>query len=275
MENQAWYVIRDSVWNSPGTFPGYIALRISSPYEDQVDEGTIANNIFSLPSQAFAGIYWTSGGGTRIVNNKILTADINAIGIYMDHAASPDGSADIFITNNSLEGGGKYGVYLESAHGSAVNNFTINDNQFGGFAYAQIQTNSSLIGNVSIVGNQFLAPPPQPYVAIALAAVSGAHVADNLFDRASTTGDIVALYVGGGATDVTIGQNAYRSITVPLMGFSSTTSVKGLTDSTFAHLPAATNGSMLYCSDCIVATTCATGGTGAFAKRLNGAWVCN
>ena len=45
---------------------------------------------------------------------------------------------------------------------------------------------------------------------------------------------------------------------------------------TFAALPAGTNnGSMIYCSNCTIAATCATGGTGAFAKRINSAWVCN
>lgn len=42
-----------------------------------------------------------------------------------------------------------------------------------------------------------------------------------------------------------------------------------------ASLGAATNGSMIYCSDCTIANPCAGGGTGAIAKRLNGVWVCN
>jgi hypothetical protein len=43
----------------------------------------------------------------------------------------------------------------------------------------------------------------------------------------------------------------------------------------FASLPAATNGTFLYCSDCTIASPCASGGTGALAKRLNSTWVCN
>lgn len=35
------------------------------------------------------------------------------------------------------------------------------------------------------------------------------------------------------------------------------------------------NGTILYCTDCTIANPCAGGGTGALAKRLNGAWVCN
>ena len=42
-----------------------------------------------------------------------------------------------------------------------------------------------------------------------------------------------------------------------------------------ADLGAATDGSIIYCSDCTIASPCAVGGTGALAKRLNGVWVCN
>jgi hypothetical protein len=44
---------------------------------------------------------------------------------------------------------------------------------------------------------------------------------------------------------------------------------------TQANLGTPTNGSVVYCSDCTIANPCAGGGTGALAKRLNGAWVCN
>lgn len=43
----------------------------------------------------------------------------------------------------------------------------------------------------------------------------------------------------------------------------------------FSDLGAATNGSMIYCSDCTIASPCNSGGSGALAKRLNGSWVCN
>jgi hypothetical protein len=57
--------------------------------------------------------------------------------------------------------------------------------------------------------------------------------------------------------------------------------------SLFSQLGGQTNGTFTYCSDCKVITpascsaanpsacVCAGGGTGAFAKRLNGAWFCN
>lgn len=44
---------------------------------------------------------------------------------------------------------------------------------------------------------------------------------------------------------------------------------------TFANLGTPSNGAFIYCSDCTIANPCAGSGTGAFAKRLNGVWVCN
>jgi len=44
---------------------------------------------------------------------------------------------------------------------------------------------------------------------------------------------------------------------------------------TFATLGTPANGTLAFCPDCTIANPCAGGGTGAFAKRLNGIWVCN
>lgn len=48
-----------------------------------------------------------------------------------------------------------------------------------------------------------------------------------------------------------------------------------LTASLFAALGTPANGTIVYCSDCTIASPCAGSGTGALAKRLNGIWVCN
>lgn len=48
-----------------------------------------------------------------------------------------------------------------------------------------------------------------------------------------------------------------------------------LGQSFYASLGSASNGTMIYCSDCKIASSCANNGTGAIAKMLNGSWVCN
>jgi hypothetical protein len=57
------------------------------------------------------------------------------------------------------------------------------------------------------------------------------------------------------------------------------TAINQITEGTpgtyFTSLDASTpNGTVYYCPDCAVGATCAGAGTGAIAKRLNGAWVC-
>lgn len=64
----------------------------------------------------------------------------------------------------------------------------------------------------------------------------------------------------------------------------STMTTSGIT---FASLGTSPNGTLRYCSDCVVTTpaicttnalascVCAGSGTGAFAKRVNGTWYCD
>jgi len=49
----------------------------------------------------------------------------------------------------------------------------------------------------------------------------------------------------------------------------------GWTAVLFTNLGTPASGTFCYCSDCTIANPCASGGTGALAKRLNGVWVCN
>lgn len=53
------------------------------------------------------------------------------------------------------------------------------------------------------------------------------------------------------------------------------TSQLALGQTTFANLGTPSNGIIVYCSDCTMASPCGSGGTGALAKRLGGQWVCN
>lgn len=47
------------------------------------------------------------------------------------------------------------------------------------------------------------------------------------------------------------------------------------TATALANLGTPPNGTMTYCSDCMITNPCVGGGTGALAKRLNNVWVCN
>lgn len=85
--------------------------------------------------------------------------------------------------------------------------------------------------------------------------------------NAADSADVALINLGG--TDVVrIGAAAATSI-------SFQTALTTFTATTFAALATPANGSFMYCSDCTIANPCAGSGTGAFAKRLNGVWVCN
>lgn len=47
------------------------------------------------------------------------------------------------------------------------------------------------------------------------------------------------------------------------------------TGTVHANLGDAPNGTLTYCPDCMITSPCSGGGTGALAKRLNNAWICN
>ena len=57
--------------------------------------------------------------------------------------------------------------------------------------------------------------------------------------------------------------------------FGTDNSIRFVNGTLFGALGAPANGRITYCPDCAIANPCAGGGTGALAKRLNGAWVCN
>ena len=56
----------------------------------------------------------------------------------------------------------------------------------------------------------------------------------------------------------------------------ATGGTKPSSDRAFSQLGASQNGYMIYCSDCTVnSVPCSASGSGAIAKRLNGAWRCD
>jgi len=67
--------------------------------------------------------------------------------------------------------------------------------------------------------------------------------------------------IGAAGADVTLGVASANVMTLSAVAFAS--------------LGTPSNGAFAYCSDCTIANPCASGGTGALAKRLNSVWVCN
>ncbi|MGH7184493.1 MAG: hypothetical protein ACREJN_21315 [Nitrospiraceae bacterium] len=88
----------------------------------------------------------------------------------------------------------------------------------------------------------------------------------------------VVLSGGGLPTSFTLsGVSLFDSTAITTINVSGAISAGyvTLTGVLFSALGTPANGTMKYCSDCVVASTCAGSGDGAIAKRLNGAWTCN
>lgn len=98
---------------------------------------------------------------------------------------------------------------------------------------------------------------------------NGTTLTTGLVYRVRNNGTVRLSISGGGATTV----NGTLQVNSTLSTAASALIVSGGT--TFSALGTPGNGSLIYCSDCTIAATCAGSGTGAFAKRLNGVWVCN
>jgi hypothetical protein len=144
--------------------------------------------------------------------------------------------------------------------------------QFDGSGNPFIGTNASVI---NIGGVQYIPatggynpPPGTPYI-LQLTASAFANgpsltlAAANGGPPGSRNGGNVIISAGLGVSGglpgtVTIGSGVLYPVTF-----------------TFAALGTPSNGGIVYCSDCNIANPCTGGGTGAFAKRLAGAWVCN
>lgn len=73
-----------------------------------------------------------------------------------------------------------------------------------------------------------------------------------------------------GASELAVGNGTQGDTS----GQVDLTTIK-ITATAFAYLGSSPNGTLKYCNDCTVSNPCAGGGTGAIAKRLNSAWVCN
>lgn len=206
-----------------------------------------------------------------------------------DGSDTPTTSAlyvDEFITNNIDRPNSQQGTAL------AVQARATGSGKFGFIAAATFNTqyNGSSILNQAI---QIWAATPRNQGSGIITNTVGVHIANQFtpgattargieFEILPTTNRLYQLYIPGGNNWMGPNNTWARKIT---LGCPNTEQV--CTDD-FAALDVQPNGTMKYCSDCAVTTpvsctnvtntaacTCAAGGTGAIAKRINSVWLCN
>lgn len=84
--------------------------------------------------------------------------------------------------------------------------------------------------------------------------------------------------LGFGSSGVTAADVIFGRVGTGIVSLANGSAANGMLQyaaTLFANLGTPANGTTCYCSDCTIANPCASGGTGALAKRLNGVWVCN
>jgi hypothetical protein len=170
------------------------------------------------------------------------------------------------------------GAYLVSFGAPVTFEYYEADTENGG-ATTDIITNGQI--NLSLFGG-ILETPGRAYPPI-LVYGDSQQITNITLDavQLNLSGGLVKVVADNGMTTVNVfNENSSNSNKIPLVGLSDTTAqvvnFGGIgAAATFSTLGTPENGSYEYCSNCKIANPCAGSGTGAFAKRLNGVWVCN
>lgn len=268
--------------------PGGAAIRATTTATGGVSMVTLLHNNFSNNSSAV--FFDTTAGGQnenwRLIGNRVagnvatggrnaaldFTGPISSMLLVGNDINTNLEASEIYFGNDVL-GLTISGNYINTASAGAV---AVNAIRFAGTG---TQSGISITGNeffnsvaaatgraiwfsgaggtaVTIRGNYINA-----YAAAANTAIDpgGFNFTDSDFSGNSINGAGTAFGTFGATTRL-----AYPGVT--LLGLGSTTN---------ANLGTPANGTIIYCSDCTKATPCAGGGTGAFARRANGAWDCD
>ena len=172
-------------------------------------------------------------------------------------------------------------VILVDATSGTLTNVTVSSNTIHQVASPSFTTQkaiffSSNVNNSTIFGNTITlaggANQTQP--AIQLTSSSNNLLAGNNISgyNGSGNGAIGILISNAGSISNRIGVNNFSSVTTPVSDSGTTTSYSLAVSFPFASLPAAANGSAVYCTDCN-ATCTAGSSTGRTCFRENGAWA--
>lgn len=229
--------------------------------------------------------------GDVVINGA---SDVSLTSSHITGTVVVEGVVRGFSLNDSTTGNVTFGSTVQGAYvtnsrvGSITDNGTIGSGTDNGNGWIGCRlTNGSMLRNKGIVefdaagsGTATNATTP------ANAAVSYAN--GSIMYWRNSTGSNVGLLQLTAADQVFLRYPATKQFNIgndtptTKLTFTDTAISVGaslpftLSSVTFATLPASpANGMLIYCSDCTVASPCASGGTGALAKRINSVWTCN
>jgi hypothetical protein len=213
------------------------------------------------------------------------------------------GSGQVFSgINVDRNRGAGIRIRMQSSSDLAPNGFTLDTITFeaNGDPDGQLVMEGSAAVINSVTGNQLIfnganegfAPSP---TGIFMDNVSNATFIEPYFfngaDALFLSNDSNILFLGIRNADTNLyktGSAGASVLAASTNGLMSISQGLQLSSTTFSALGTPDNGTIYYCSDCSVTTpsscknitnlpacVCRNGGTGALAKRLGGAWICN
>ena len=198
---------------------------LSTPALADSGDNLIFGNEINPSITTGTNIYIETGGGLRILSNKIQNANI---GIWLAWNGTIN-SAQLLIANNSMDGQTTNAIVLDRQVGivstfgdvSIVNNFMGVGTATGEAISATTQTPGTWLRNLSIVGNSIICGSAG--FAIRLASGDGVVVSGNNIECA--TGTSTGIGLGVGVTQASIGTNSFRGATTRITNDSPSASI--------------------------------------------------
>lgn len=249
----------------------------------RISESTTAalNGEFAVTATASTTISWATAAGNGTYNNDGLTIEVAPKKWWTVLSSGPfqpssDGATSI----------GSQAVKPSSVWSQIFNSYTSNafgvqsstlqaDNQVNVYCDAYSASDAAdRCGYHMRRARGTLASPSNATSGDRLGTIAGWGRVSTGFDAATRIDHYADTVSGNNITSsIRFGtKNAGGAITdwLTIPGTGGAT----IGGTTFSSLPSSTNGTLIYCTDCTRAATCAGSGTGAFAHRINGAWSC-
>jgi hypothetical protein len=180
----AAYFTLDSVSISATGITNASGIYVADAVTPDAGDSSISASLIQ-PGPGGVAIYWTSSGGMRVINNKILGLNM-AVGVQMNLSAGAN-TSDILITGNSIEGFGSTGVGIGFSRLGAtggLSNIIINGNQIGGPKYCvlhPVDANGTWTNAISVTNNVCQLNATANGVGVVIDSAQGVVVTNNNF----------------------------------------------------------------------------------------------
>lgn len=213
------------------------------------------------------GLSWIAGMAQGTPPLKVREVDSNPSKSGINTLVFPNGSVTISGSTATVTAGVSGLSSTETLVTSSLN-FRVPGN--GSSSVANLQVGREDIGIISSTSGGTLSVTAAAEI-MRWSGVDGStrlHASYPLWWGSSgfTSPDIGLERSGANVLKVSNGSTGFGGV------YSGSVRLEGVLE---ANLGSPSNGTVVYCSDCTIANPCASGGTGAIAKRLNGVWVCN